>query len=108
MEKLNHKVSTAPGGKKFRERYFNPAEVVCLNDDIFIKVCTKDFLTVNQLAAFEEAYTLEKETNLDDDESDLEENLEEEDDEIESNELAFTLHNSSGYFSELENKEFYF
>jgi hypothetical protein len=93
---------------------------VCTNDQEFIRKCTKGCLTLNELAAFEELYKVERETkeHLDLDlenpssnsfRKDLETNDGESED-VDGYEIASStdISNSSAYFNQKDSVEFYY
>lgn len=99
---------------KQRAHYFKPLQVVCFRDEDFLKVCTNNLLTLNELAAFEELHAAELEVM---EEEEAEEELEAigldaEDyyeDETEGEAVSLVKSpNSAGFFSETESKGCYF
>lgn len=99
---------------KPRSKYFKPIEVVCFNDKDFLTACTKNLLTLNELAAFEELFGAElkvREDNYeeeDDEEFDLRPDEDDEDEEFRGTASLVKSPNSTGFFSDNETKSVYF
>ncbi|CAL8090117.1 unnamed protein product [Orchesella dallaii] len=95
---------------KQREKYFRPIYVVCFKDEDFLKICTNNLLTINELAAFEELYGKEMEMeDMEEEDDDYEED--DEDDNDIAGQDAISLINSSnsqGFFNDAEAKSSYF
>jgi len=51
-----HKQSFTIQPKTQRDKYFPPTDIVCTNDTAFLRKCTNNSLSLNELAAFEEIF----------------------------------------------------
>lgn len=100
-----------------RDRYFLPADIVCTNDKDYLRICTNNLLSLNELVAFEELYEKEKEREAllmsdSEDEEELEDddNGSSDDEEFgrEMNLDPAQSANSSGFFNRKDASEFYY
>jgi len=109
-----HKKSYIIHPKLERPNYYSPHDIVCTNDTKFIQTCANGLLTINELAAFEEAYEkeLEAENYFGDDDED--EDLEDEDTkdnpelEVFANNPGARVSNSSSFFNKKDSSDFYY
>jgi len=51
-----HKQPFAIQPRIIRDKYFTPADIVCTNDKSFLRTCTNNSLSLNELVAFEEVF----------------------------------------------------
>jgi hypothetical protein len=99
-----------------RNKYFFPKDVVCTSDKDYLRICTDNMLTLNELAAFEELYEKEVEREkllMSDDEN--EEGMDSDSDEEENEEEEERLlspatghNNSSAFFNKKDASDFYY
>lgn len=91
---------------KPRNKYYKPIEIVCYDDEKFLRKCTNNMLTLNELAAFEELFEAELQIL---DEGPVDDEMDAEDDENFRNAVSLiTSHNSVGFFNESEGRSCYF